>query len=182
MPLLFAMQYKKYTLGIFAILLSTAIGSLSLFRPNWLILYTFFIYIFGYLLLWMCITPAGNVVLGAKEEASSLGIWFCKLLLGQLVLLIFTAATYVAYFSHGPSFVNTSLSLSMCIHAITDYTHWMWGIFPWGIIGFWGLILAYIVYVKKGQPFFYQLARGFFPKRIEPVLKSYVEARCMAQP
>ncbi|MBS0286315.1 MAG: BCCT family transporter [Proteobacteria bacterium] len=175
MPLLFAMHYKRYIVGILAFIGSIFIGWLSLFHTNWLLLYTLFNYIFGYLLLLICVTPAGSIVMGKESDKLPLIQWLGKLFLGQVVLIIFTFAAFTAFILNGPSLAPTNISLAFAQNAILDYTRWMWGIFPWGVYGFWALILAYIVYIKKGQPYFYQLARNLFSKRFDPMIKAYVE-------
>ncbi len=167
------MPYQRYIVGILALIGSVFIGWLALFRPNWLMAYTLFNFAFSLVLLMFFISPAGSVTLG-KEPRYSFFKWLGKLLVGQGILFIFSVAAFVAIFNQGPGYVDP-VTLSFAKNTISDYTRWMWGIFPWALYGFWGLIIAYIVYVKKGQPYFYQIARGFFQKRFDPMIKSYVE-------
>lgn len=149
------------------------VGWLALMRPDWILVYGYLTCIPGYLLLLFVITPAGHVKFGHDEPLPFLK-WFSKLVLAQFVMLIFTIAALVAFMSAGPGYSLDQINYSTAETTIKQHLIW-WGIFPWGIIGFWAIVIAYIKYIKKGEPFFYQIARGFSPRLMEPLVKTYIE-------
>lgn len=105
-------------------------------------------------------------------------LWHCffKLLPGQLALLIFTLAGFVAFSSQGPIYVDPPPNLSEIAEMIKDMSLIKWGIYPWGIYGLWAIIIAYCVGVKKGAPFFYQIAENACPKKLRATTKMAVES------
>ncbi|MBS0289077.1 MAG: BCCT family transporter [Proteobacteria bacterium] len=174
MPHIFAMKHKRYLNTLFTFLGFVIIGWLSFAHPDWLLLDAIFTYIFGYLLLLICLTPAGNIRFGSQNTSTWLS-WFSKLMKGQLALFVLSLCAYIAFFYKGPAFATGGLDLAFAYDTVAGFTKWQWGIFPWGLYGLWGIVIAYVVYLKKGEPFFYQLARGFTAKSFEPTVKTFVE-------
>ncbi len=175
MPLFFAMKHKRYINAFITTLGFVIVGWLSFIRPDLLLLDAAITFLFSAILIFICFTPAGNLTFGIDEGKISLGKWFRKLLLGQSALAIFTLAAYVAYFGGGPIFATGDLSLKFAENAILDYTPLQWGIFPWGVYGIWAVVIAYVTYVKKGQPYLFQIAREYCPRRFEPMIKTFIE-------
>ncbi len=169
------MKHKRYINAILAVCGFAIVGWLSFMRPDWLLGLGIFTFVFGYFLILICLTPAGNLMLGEEKDKPSLLKWFWQLFKGQMALLIFTIAGVVAFLGAGPSFAEGSITLNFAENVIKDYSRWQWGIFPWGVYGVWGAIIAYICYVKKGEPYLYQMAREYSPRRFEPSLKTFVE-------
>jgi|GEM_PF-4550008 len=175
MPLFFAMKHK-FLKAFFAILGFAIVGWLSFMQPDWLLLSGALLGVCGYSLFVLVFTPIGNLTLGHGVEKLPLGKWFAKLLLGQLSLLIFTIAAAVAFFAAGPGYSLSTVTLTDFQQLILHYSRWEWGPFPWSAAGIWGLVIAYVTYFQKGEPYLYQGGRHFLGKRIEPMLKSYIES------
>ncbi len=169
------MKHKRYITAFFTAIGFTLIGWFSFMRPDWLLLDGIFIFAFPVVLIVMCFTPAGSLMLGLANEKLSLWHWFRKLFLGQLAFIIFTLAAYVAYFDGGPSFASGEISLKFATSAIHEFSPWLSGILPIGVYGGWALIIAYVTYVKKGEPYLYQIAREYSPKWGEPMIKTFIE-------
>lgn len=150
------------------------VGWLSLFRPDWILIYGYFISIPGYLLLLFLLTPIGSLKFGTDVPRLTKAQWFSKLLLAQFALFFLSVAAGFAFFAQGPEFSHDRINIETVILTLKNEYVW-WGLFPWGLIGFWGFIIAYIAFVKKGAPFYYQIARGFCPRFLEPMVKTYVE-------
>ncbi len=172
-------RHKIFITGILSALGLMLIGLLSFSHLTLLLRVGIFTCLVGYALIILCFTPLGALSLGPCAARLSYGQWLFKLLQGQAVLFIFTLAACIAFMRIGPSFVQ-GFSLSLGLEVIEEYSRTQWGIFPWGIFGFWGLIIAYVAYVKKSTPYFYQFCLGFFPASLENKMKSYVEAICFA--
>lgn len=175
MPLFFAMKHKRYINAFLAVCGFAIVGWLSLMRPDWLLSYGVFTFIAGYFLVLICLTPAGSLTLGDEREKIPLLSWLWKLFKGQIVLLVFSISAVIAFLGAGPSFAEGSITLNLAENVIKDYSKWQWGIFPWGVYGIWGAVIAYVCYVKKGEPYLYQIAREYSSRRFEPSLKTFVE-------
>ncbi|MCS5708340.1 BCCT family transporter [Candidatus Berkiella cookevillensis] len=148
---------------------------LSIFKPNLILLYSVPTSVAGYLLLLLFITPAGGIVLGDRTERLPFVAWLSKIVNANLILFIFTIAVSYAFLSAGPIFTMGALSYDFTTEIISSYTLTHWGIFPWGIYGIWGLVVAYNAYIKKGTPFLYQSV-DFFPLRLQAMFKTFVES------
>lgn len=169
------MKHKRYFNAILAIFGFAIIGWLSFMRPDWLLAFGMFTCLSGYFLIFVCVTPSGSISFGQKEQKLPFLKWFLKLCKAQFTLLLITVAAAVAFLGAGPSFARGAIPLSLAQEVIIDYSRWQWGIFPWGIFGIWGLIIAYVTYVKKGLPYIYQIVRESWPKRFEPMVKTFIE-------
>lgn len=169
------MKYKRYFNAFLAVVGFAIIGWLSFMRPDWLLAFGIFTCLSGYFLVFVCFTPAGSTVLGEREQSLSFMAWFVKLCKAQLTLFLITVAAVVAFLGAGPPFAEGGVSLNFAQKVISDYSRWQWGIFPWGIYGLWGVIIAYVTYVKKGLPYIYQIVRESFPRRFEPMVKTFIE-------
>lgn len=166
----------KYIKALIATLGFIIVGWLSFMRPDWLILMGIPIGACSYLLFVLVFTSVGSLNLGDPSNKISLGKWFVKLCLGQCSLLIMTLAAAVAFFAAGPNYSLSTVELSDLQQVLSDYSPWQWGPYPWGVIGIWGLGVAYVTYVKEGQPYLYQLGEQIFSKKFEPVFKTYIES------
>jgi hypothetical protein len=174
-PSFCAMKHKRILNSIIAVIGYIAVAWLAFVRPDWLLMFGIFTAIPGYLLLLICFTPLGGVTLGDRSLRLPFMSWVAKLCKAQLAMLIFTIAAAVAFLGAGPQFASGAIPLSFVSDMIKDYSRWQWGIFPWGIYGIWALIIAYITYIKKGSPYFYQLARSTWSKRLDPMIKTFIE-------
>ncbi|MCS5711145.1 BCCT family transporter [Candidatus Berkiella aquae] len=176
MPLFFAMKHKKILKSVIALLGFIIVGWLSFMRPDLLLKYGMLMGVCGYALCLFIFTPLGNLTFGERQERLSGGKWFFKLILMQVVLFIFTLAMGVGSFAAGPGYTVGVVDWSDFQAMLEHYSPWEWGPFPWSSIGIWGLLIAYVTYTQRGEPYLYQIAKRFFPKKIEPMLKTYVES------
>ncbi|HRE32436.1 MAG TPA: hypothetical protein PLD88_10720, partial [Candidatus Berkiella sp.] len=176
MPLFFAMKHKRILRSLVAVLGFIIVGWLSFMQPDWLLKYGMLMGVCGYALCLFIFTPLGNVTFGDRQQRLSGGKWFFKLIRMQLVLFIFTLAMGVGLFAAGPGYTVGAVDWSDFQAMIQYYSPWEWGPFPWSSIGIWGLLIAYITYTQHGEPYFYQIAKRFIPKKIEPMLKTYIES------
>ncbi len=174
-PFFFAMKHK-YLKAFIVTIGFIIVGWLSFMQPDWLLMMGILTGACSYALLAVVFTPVGNLTFGEPTNKPSVGKWFAKLCLGQLCLLILTFSATVAFFAAGPNYTLATVDLNDIKQLLYDYSPWQWGPFPWGIIGIWGLSLAYVTYVKQGQPYLYQLGQRIVPKMVEPMLKSYIES------
>ncbi len=152
------------------------IGWMAYAKPGWILLYGILTIALGFYLLFICLTPAGSVPLGAREARMPLWQWFGAVLLGNIILLVFTIASIIAYLGTGPAFTDGALSYYFSVDILSQYTLTRWGIYPWSIYTLWGLVLAYYTYVKKGVPLYYQLCELWCPRWMQPPMKTFVEA------
>jgi len=146
-------------------------AALAFFRPDWLLWLTVLTGVMSYVLLGLIFMPQQPA-----PPRTSLLRCFIELLPGQVALLILTLAVFVAFGSQGPIYVDPMPSFTTMITEIKDFSLIKWGIYPWGIYGLWGIIVAYCVVVKKGVPFFYQIADKACPKSLQATTKMAVES------
>lgn len=151
------------------------IGWLAFTRPDWLLACGVFTAIPGYFLILLCFTPLGGIRLGAPEERLPWSAWLGGIAKAHVVLIVFTLAVLLGFFGGGPAFTQ-KMHFASAIFTIKDYTTWQWGIFPWGVFGLWGLTIAYVAYVKQAPPYLYAVVQGLLPKRLEPMVKTFIEA------
>lgn len=151
------------------------VGWFAFIRPDWLLVCGIFTAIPGYFLILLCFTPLGGIRLGAAEERLSWFAWLGGIAKAHIVLMVFTLAVLLGFFGGGPVFIQ-KMHFASAIFTIKDYTTSQWGIFPWGVFGLWGLVIAYVAYVKKLPPYLYAVVQGLWPKRLEPMVKSFIDA------
>ena len=161
--------------GLLSVIFLGGIAWFAFLAPKTLLYYGSFTSLAGYLLILLWFTPFGRTPLGDPSERLSFFRWGWLLLKGQLALLIFTFVVFLGFFGGGPSFVKP-VNFVAGIEEIQRYMTWQWGIFPWGVYGLWGCIVAYMVYVKKAPPYLYSVASKIWPKRFEPTIKTLIEA------
>lgn len=178
MPLFFAMKHKRLLNALLATMAFFLVGFLSFMHPDWILMTGYITAGLGYFLVILLFTPLGKLPLGISLPKPSLAGWIAKLLLGQLALAILTLAAILAFFGGGPDFAKTEFTTAFVTEIIEKYTYNQWGIFPWGVYGVWGLIVAYVTYVKKAPPYLYPIAQDICPKRLEPMLKSFTDGGC----
>ncbi len=176
MPLFFAMNHKQILKAVIATAGFVIVGWLSFMRPDWLLLFGILLGTLGYLLLLIAFTPVGKLQLGSHPPQLTRSKWLLKLVLSQLVLLFFTGTCGYAFMVAGPEFSLSTVTLTDLRTTILDYGRFQWGLFPWSAIGLWGLVIAYITYVQQGEPYLYQAGRYLYPKKIEPMFKTYIES------
>ncbi len=179
MPLFFAMKHNKILKAIAAIIGFIVIGWASFMQPGWLLIFGMLLGACGYALIFFILTPLGNITLGERHAKLSFGAWFSKLIVLQLVLLIFTIAIAVGFFAAGPEYTLDTVNMTDFKAMIAHYSRWQWGPFPWNSIGIWALVIAYLTYVQQGEPYLYQVGQHYIPKRYEPMLKTYIESSTM---
>lgn len=155
------------------------IGWCAFSRPDWLLRVGIFTGPCTYFLLALLFFPGGRLILGDRSKRRPLWLWFLQLIGGQCLLALFTLTAIVAFIGSGPPFATQAVTGTF-VEQILQEHRWQWGLFPWGIYGIWGAILAYIVYVKQGGPYLYQIGRGWLPSWAEPMLKTYMEATSSA--
>lgn len=170
------MKHKQLLKALIATIGFVIVGWLSFMQPGWLLDLSMLIGACGYAFLLVVVTPLGSLRLGERSHSLSLTKWLGKLLLAQLILSIITLACIVAYFTKGPEYTISTVNLLDVKEFITEYMPWQWGPFPWSVMGIWGIIIAYITYVQKGEPYLYQAGRHLYSKRFEPMLKTYIES------
>lgn len=162
---------KKGLMGLGSLIFLAILMWVSFKHPDWLLYFGVLTCLPGYLLLLICFTPLGSIRLGKPEERLSRWAWWGGLLKGHGVLILFTFVVFVGFFGGGPAFVPP-IDFVVSLQAVQHYTQTEWGIFPWGVYALWAVGIAYMVYVKKAPPYLYALARGIFPKPLEPMIKS----------
>jgi choline-glycine betaine transporter len=154
----------------------TLIGWISFTHPQWILSVGMLTFLAGYFILLICLMPLGSLTLGKNATALPWWRWFLSICTGQLGLLILTIAAFVAFFGQGPAAIQEpKITMDFIDNVLKNY-HWQWGIFPWGVYGLWGLVIAYVTYVKKGNPYLYQIAQGILAKKLEQSLKSYSDS------
>ncbi len=116
--------------------------------------------------------------LGERKARMPLGQWYGAIIVGNLILGLFTLASIIAYLGTGPAFTHGAISYYFTKEVLGQYMLSHWGIFPWSIFTLWGLVLAYFTYVKKGVPIYYQICEIWCPRWLQPPMKTFVEATC----
>lgn len=171
------MVYRKIKIWFTGLGSLLGLGILAWFsfkNPDWVLYYGLLTCLPGYLLLLICLTPLGSLCLGEPSERLSGLKWWGGLLKGHCVLILFTFLVFLGFFGGGPTFMKP-VNFVAALEEVQRYTRFEWGIFPWGVYGLWAVVIAYMVYVKKAPPYLYSLARGIFPKRLEPMAKTLIE-------
>ncbi len=169
------MKHKTFIKATIAILFYVLAGWLSFLKPDWLLYLTVGLGFISYFLVGIVFTPAGQVPLGGQENKRSFGRWCWQLLKGQIAFFILTLVAFVAFLEGGPPYARGDLSFQLALDVFKDFSLWKWAIFPWGVYGLWGIVIAYCTYVKKGSPYFYQIARYFCPPFLQPLAKTATE-------
>lgn len=169
-------RMRRIAWGGITLLGYIVIGWLAFVRPDWLLWASIFTILTTILLVIICFIPAGGVVLGNPQAKLPIKNWFIALAKGQLALIMLTIAAFCAFFNKGPSYAQITFPLTDAIEIILKYSQFEWGIFPWAVYSLWGITIAYIVYVKRGNPYLYQIAQGLVPFRFEPMIKTFVES------
>lgn len=167
-------RIKNWFFGLISLIFLGILTWIAFKNPDWLLYYGLLTCLPGYLLLLVCLTPIGSICLGDASQRVSCFKWWGELLKGHCVLILFTFVVFVGFFGGSPTFMKP-MNFVAALEEVQRYTHWEWGIFPWGIYGLWAIGIAYMVYVKKAPPYLYSLARGLFPKSLEPMAKTMVE-------
>lgn len=150
---------------------------LAIASPIYIVHFGFFTWCFSAFLLLLLITPAGGIVLGEREKRLSLFEWLGKIVTANVMLCVLTLTVHDAFLSAGPEFAIGSLTYAFTKEVVSGYTLTHWGIFPWGVYGCWGLVVAYYAFVKQGSPYLYQSGGGL-SLRLQAMFKTYVETAC----
>ncbi|MFI4938347.1 MAG: BCCT family transporter [Candidatus Berkiellales bacterium] len=169
------MKFTRFLYHFVSMLVMGFIGWIAFMRPDHLLQFGALTSLPGFLVLLFCVLPQGSRVLGLRSEKSSLARWLWRLIIGQIALLILTIAVASAFLGGGPVYVETNVPYDFIVNSIKPYLFWQWGIFPWGVYVLWGLVIAYVTYVKGGIPYSYQIASAFIPKSLEPAVKNTME-------
>jgi choline-glycine betaine transporter len=153
-----------------AISMFAVLAYLAFWYPQQILYLTKLSYLPGWFLLALVITPAGNVRLGSAQSCK-FSVWLGKILLIQASLILLFFAFIYAFMGAGPEFVMGSITIPTAIRSLSEY-YPSWGLFPWGLMVFWAVFLAYFTYVKRGVPHLYHSVHSIVPKFFQPILKS----------
>lgn len=170
---------KKYkfinlTASLFGILY---LSWFAVFKPSVILFAGICTSWFGYFLIFLLLTPAGNITLGDKSQRLPYFQWLSKIVTANVVLFCFTIGAIYSFLWAGPGFTLGALSYTFSKEVLSEYTLSHWGIFPWGVYGVWGLIIAYVAYIKKGSPNLYQTGH-FLSVKLQAMFKTFVETTC----
>lgn len=164
----------KAAKAIILIIIFAVIAWAAFLHLNWVMLYGIFTAVPGYCLLLFCVTPVGNIRLGSRSERLPGYVWGKRLALAHGVFILFAFVVGVGFLTNGPAFTR-GLDYRAGFEAIAAKMVTQWGIFPWGLYGFWGIVIGYLAYVKGMPPYLYGVVRGVCPRWAEPVAKTLVE-------
>ena len=151
------------------------IGWLSFAHPDSLLQLGAFTAIVGYALILVCLTPIGGKRLGDASLRLPWVTWMWAVAKAHLVMFTFTLSVLLAFFSEGPLFIKP-IDFQSAFQLIQHYSETQWGIFPWGAVGFWAVVMAYVAYYQKAPPYPYAFVKNYWPKILEPMVKTFIEA------
>lgn len=169
----------KYLSVLLSFLVTLLVGWMVVFKTSSVLTYGAFTSVFGYFLIFIMVTPAGAIVLGERSQRLTYFEWLGRVVCANLILIIISIAAAFAFLSKGPELAQGALSYSFTKEVVTKYSFTHWGIFPWGIYGVWGMLIAYFAYIKKGTPFLYQ-SGDFLSRRLQAFFKAFIEIVCFS--
>lgn len=168
-------QLNKLLISLIVFSGYAIIGWLSFAHPDWLLRLGTITSLPGYALILICFTPLGGKRLGDISLRLPWRTWLWSVAKAHVVLLIFTLSVLLAFFSEGPLFIKP-VDFQSAFQLIQHYSETQWGIFPWGLVGFWGVVMAYVAYFQKAPPYPYAYVKNYWPKPLEPMAKTFAEA------
>lgn len=154
--------------------LLTVVGATAFRQPSWILHYASGSFLFGCLFLFFAVMPWGRIVLGDRNARIPFLKYLSLLTLGQLALGFLSFTTAVAFIQTGPKFTEDFFVLKEAQEVLSQH-YPCWGIFPWGLFGLWGLMIAYVHYNKGEYPLISNAIYVFFQTRYQPVIKGAIE-------
>jgi len=175
------MKWRRWGRTLMVLFGLALLGWIAFTHPHWMLQMAQLNALPGLILLIVFLSPLGSLSLSSaptNSQSGSRGAWFGQLLIAQISLLILFCASVIAYVNLGPQLLSPSLTLSLAVNTIQTYSFKEWGIFPWGVYGFWALLIGYVMHSKQGEPYFYQIGSKLCPKFLEPLFKNMVTFAC----